>query len=259
MRSLVTPAILPSFPDIVSQFNVMTLLGRFSLLIIFLPIVPILIRSLYLLIHHRLNYQYLKIIFLISATVSVGLMWFVLTFIAPIGFGERTLFMAQLLLGCLSAISLIEIMKFKKGKIIYLVVAILFTCVIIISPVTNRSDYAIVHYGPITSTDVKSTDFMMTYSIVGQQISGDPRICIDVVSLFDSFGSLHYSQAFIDNARSGNLTYSSSQLIIVNNGTPHYLSACNVEGSDAITYIDKLYGAANLIYSNKYSAIFSMP
>jgi hypothetical protein len=223
---------------------------------ILVPVIPVLLWGVYLIVKKNLHKKYVKIFFIFSLIIVTGFIWFFLEFVAPVGFGERMFFIAQMLLALLSAVCIIELVqKIKFKTVVYLLFAVFFVGVVVISPITNRSDYALVYYGPMTVADSNLAHFVVAYSIDGQSLTGDGRLA----SMVDVFGwpnSLRFSQEFLNNVKNGDSAYSVSQVIVVNPATPVYLTVQGATGLDAANYVAGLYNTSDVVYVNGYDAAF---
>jgi hypothetical protein len=188
--------------------------------------------------------------------IIMGFMFYFLNSIDQSGFGQRFFFISKILFMISAAVCTFEIMRKRKLKLLYVPLAVLFICVIVISPITNLSNYySGVSWLGQNSNDEQSAAFASTYSIVGQSVTGDQRL-LDIVGFFRS--DLQNSVLnFQNNVNKGSLVYSSPETeIMVSNSTPLYMTVLGVQDSNTANYIMQLYNNSNLVYSNNFDSIF---
>ncbi len=255
--SLVYVPVGTTSEGLLGQYDVVSALGSFTLVVILLPIIPVVTLSLISLIKKRLNLTYLNIL-IISVNIAVmSLLWIFLTFIFPVGFGERFFFIAQLLLVPLSAVCMIQLKLKKKRKYLYLAIAVIFVFILIISPITSRSQYALVNIDPVSYADLSTGAFTLSLGVAGQSFTGDSRFnwIIENIQGPNQLHFLFFPDAFENKVAKNDFNYDST-IIIVNPGTLYYLTTHGIEDTQASAYINSLYNISNVVYNNGYNNVF---
>lgn len=257
MRPYSYMSVVSSQPELVNQLKFMNILSYCTLFILILPVIPVLLWALHLMLQKKLDVKHIKILFLASVTITMELIFFFLKLIEQNGFSQRFFFIGNMLLVLLSAVCIFELTRKRKlKKMIYILFAVLFITVVVISPITNLSDYGAVNLISVTRTDEKTAAFAATYSIEGQSIEGDLRL-LEIVEFFRWPDLLPFSFQFESNIESGSFTYSSPETeIVVSHTTSAFVTVQGINDLEAANYIDGLYNNSNLVYSNSYNTVF---
>lgn len=251
---LVPPSIAAAHGEIVQQLQVTSFLGILSLLLIILPIVPVLFSAISKLRKHLLILKQIKILFLITPIVIMGLAYAFLTFILPLGFGERFFWIAQLLLMALAAVCIIELVDRKRIKVLSVLLAIICIFLVIMSPITNRSDYGIFYRVSMTDADVRMSSFVLSYYSPGICVTGDLRFS-EILDSMQWPNSIKISSEFLDLVTSGTFKHS-SDLIVVSPSTANYLVTQGVNDTSSMNYISSLPNHADILYNNGFDTIY---
>jgi len=261
MRSFSPQAAKITDVSLSSQLNLISLLSNLTLAIIILPIIPVLIQILNDFRHKKLGKNYRNILLLTSVTFVLQIMFILLKIIQQSGFAQRFSYAGDFLLVLLSAVCIFDLLSWKirwRWKMIYVPLAVLLTCAVVISPFTSLSDYGSVNLIGIASTDTHVGNFASVYSVSQQHLAGDWRFLYIV-------GYLNHNlqistEDFDNNVKNNVFVYSAAETeIIVSDTTPVFSTGNGLQESNVTSYINNLYNISNLVYNNNYNTIFVLP
>lgn len=159
-----------------------------------------------------------------------------------------------MMLVMLSAVCVIGLRRKKYGKIVYTMLAVMFICTTVISPITNRSEYGQIYLDSISSTDQATAIFATTYSAEGQSFTGDSRLNA-VVRLIKWPNLMTLSSEFEKKVEDNDFVYSST-VIVANPTTPFFVATHGVNDMVALSYLKNLFNESNPVYSNGWNVIF---
>lgn len=253
----VTETTFSSIPEIANQLIFIGMLSKYTRY--FLPLlvlIPVLIWGFFLMSKKKIDSKRVKIVSLAAIALSMAFMGFVLEFVVPFGFAGRFLHFFYMFLSILAAVCLLDLVMWKGvfRKKLYILFGLLFIVGIIISPITDTTDYADVHCRPLIDADGKTVAFLSTHLVQNQPVTGDCRFGL-MIELVMWPTSVSYSNELIENIQH-NIFEFDADLIVVNLATPNYVTVKGVNDLKATTYLAELPNNCNIYYSSGYDTIY---